>query len=364
MPKNGGGGEWRCGPAGRASALVARHRFVRAGLRGVDRLCRSRQRRREPHLGRPVRLPAGVGAGARQCDGDAHPVPVGEARCGHRKDPAGTHRCAHPPVGSARLLGAGRARGRRHRYRGGHRRGHRPEPAVRSAARARRAHRRARVDCAAAHPVESSAAQLRVRDRGDARRDRVRLPRGRLRVPRRLGGRCGRPRAALRGCADGAVGRQHARRHRDAACHLPALRARPRPAPRRVRRRRGEERFHASSVPAGRSRHHPRHSARPPPCTAPGDPCRRAGRPPPRRRGEHRHAPPRCLEPPRGRRHRHHPRRLRRHRRRPRPRDRHHLRGRPSRLRSRLDLGGRLRRRGDHEGSPPGAHPDPRPAGW
>ena len=58
------------------------------GVRRVDRLRRSGQLRHERAGGRRVRLPAAVGRARREPDGDADPVPVGEAGDRHRPQPA------------------------------------------------------------------------------------------------------------------------------------------------------------------------------------------------------------------------------------------------------------------------------------
>ena len=95
---------------------------------------------------REVRLRAAVGRAARQPDGDAGPVPVGQARRRHRSDPARGVPRAVPAVVSCRPVGAGRGHGDGDRHRRVPGRRARAEPAVRGTAVHRRAdHRRDRV---------------------------------------------------------------------------------------------------------------------------------------------------------------------------------------------------------------------------
>lgn len=135
---------------------------ARARVRRLDRLRRPRQRRRQPHRGLPLRLPAAVGAGRGGRDRRAGAVPVGTAGPGDRSVPAGGARRPDAARRAPGVLGAGRGgRGRHRPGRGGRRRA-RAALAVRPAAGARRADRRRRVPGAARHPGPVRPAPVRA----------------------------------------------------------------------------------------------------------------------------------------------------------------------------------------------------------
>ncbi len=237
-----------------------------------------------------------------------------------------------PRVGEPRDVGAGRARRHRDRPGRGRRWRDRAEPAVRDpAVHRRRDHRRDRVRPAGA--AEPRAPAVRAGHRAAPRRD----PGGSGQHPvpdrRRPGRRARRPHPAVRRRGEPAAGDRHPRCHGHAARDLPALRADPAPAARRVARR--------QDVPAPHRavRHRARARAR-----RAGQPVHagdRGGAVRGHRRAGHRHAG-RNLHRPAD------PARRRRG---------HRVRDRAARLRVRLLRGRDLRRTGDHGGIP--APPDP-----
>ena len=261
---------------------------ARAGVRRGDRVRRPRQRRGQPDCRCALRIPAAVGARRRQCHGRPRPVPVRQARSGHRGVVAGPARHAFATRTAAGLLGAGRARRRRHRHRGGRRRCDRAEPAVRPAVAAGRPDRRRRLAAPAARPEPVRPVAVRDRDRRPARDHRGRVPGRSVRRAAGCARRALRPGAAFRRPRLRAARGLHARRDRDAACDLRALGAGPRPPP----------------------------CARGPPPPAAGDPLRRRLRARGRRGRQHRVAGPGGVRTAGFGRHRLDPRRLRRPRRR------------------------------------------------
>ena len=150
--------------------------------------------------------------------------------------------CSGPRLASAlaaRVLGAGGARRRRDRPRGGRRRGDRAEPAVRGPAG------RSAASSSARCRWRCSATQNRYGQRqfecvvvGLLAVITARLPRRARRQPARRARRAVRARAAVRRRRLGAARREHARRDGHAARDLRALRPRPRPARPSARRRR------------------------------------------------------------------------------------------------------------------------------
>ncbi len=229
-------------------------------------------------------------AGERQPDGGARAVPVGQAGPGHRREPA---RAAGHPAATPwpdRLLAAGRVGCRGHRPRGGDRRGDRAQPAVRPAAAARRGGGGRRLDGRPRGAEPSRAAAVRDGGHRPARGDHRRLRRGTRGQPGVGARHARRAGAPVRRDRDRAARGEHARRHRHAARHLPALRPRAGP-PRPYRGRR----------------------PRPP---AARDPLGRRPVPRGRRLGERRDAPARRCRPGRAVRNQHDRGRARRDRRR------------------------------------------------
>ncbi len=214
--------------AGRPPAGYRRDSAVRRpGGDRLCRLCRSWQFRHQ-HPGRcPLCLWPAVGRDCRQPAGDAVPGDVGQAWHRHRPQPGGAKPGAFPPPGGARHVAGQRGR------RDGDRSGGVPW-------------RRDRADIAAAYPAalghgghrchhlrDSDARPLRVPSHGAGDRRPGGADRRQLcdRVgdrPARLGrGGDGQRDAAAAGCRGGDAGGRHHRRHRDAACDLPALRPDP-----------------------------------------------------------------------------------------------------------------------------------------
>ena len=129
----------QAGPSRRAAA-------ARPGVRGLHRLRRPGELRHQHRRRRQVRVPAAVGRPRGEPDGDADPVPVGQARRRDRCQPArDVPRAVRQPcvVGAVGAGGADRDGDRPGRV---CRRGDRAEPAVRDApVRRRPGHGRRRV---------------------------------------------------------------------------------------------------------------------------------------------------------------------------------------------------------------------------
>ena len=203
---------------------------VRAGLRRGHRLRRPGELRHQLLRRRRVRLPAALGDRRGQPAGHAHPDPVGQARPGHRAQPARAVPGQLPALGVARHVGAGRAGGHRHRPGRGDRRRDRAEPAVRDPAVHRRSdHRDRRVR--AAGPAEPRLPAVRAGHHRAVRGDPDRLPEHRAAHRPGPGRPGGRPGPALRRHRQPAAGHRHPGRHRHAARDLPALGADPAPDP-------------------------------------------------------------------------------------------------------------------------------------
>ena len=233
------GGAAAPGPGRRSRHRAASRVADRAGPRRRGRVSRPGQRREQHDRRRDLRVSARLDRGARQRHGLAHPVPLGEARGRHGREPAGGARPPHPePLGPPRLLGAGGARRHGDRHRRGDRRRGRAQPAVPGAAALGRPHHRCRVDGAARAAVAAGSAHVRVRGDRAHGHHRHRIHRRGLRRAARSRRCRRRARAPVRGRRFGAARGIHPRRHDHAARDLRAQRPRARPLRSRGRPRR------------------------------------------------------------------------------------------------------------------------------
>ena len=148
---------------------------VGSGVRGRGRLHRSRQLRDQYPGWRQVRLCAAVGRAARQPDGDAGAVPLGQAGGGHVSESPRAVPRAPSTVDERRPVGSGGGHGDGDRCRRVSGRGARFEFAVWRSAFHRRAHHRGDRVC---DPRASAArrAPVRAGDHGVARNRVRRVP--------------------------------------------------------------------------------------------------------------------------------------------------------------------------------------------